>query len=180
MMLRGFYPAVLAKKIPFQDAYRQYYNTYLQRDIMQVMNIRNMDEFRRILVLCAARVGTESNPQALSNEIGVSIHTIQAWMNVLEASYLTFHLRPFYRNIRKRLVKKPKTYFFDTGLVCYLLGIRDVEQLKAHPLREQVFENMVVSNMMKDLCNKGLDNNLFYYRDKSQREVKHKIIIFQE
>lgn len=171
MMLRGFYPAVLAKKIPSQDAYRQYYNTYLQRDIMQVMNVKNMDEFRRFVVLCAARVGTEFNAQGLSNEIGVSIHTIQSWMNVLEASYIAFHLRPFYRNIGKRLVKKPKIYFYDSGLVCYLLGIRDVEQLSVYPLRGQIFENMVVGDMMKDVFNKGLDNNLFFFRDKSQHEV---------
>lgn len=171
MMLRGFYPAVLAQKIPFQEAYRQYYNTYLQRDIMQVMNVKNMDEFRRFVVLCAARIGTEFNAQGLSNEIGMSIHTIQSWLNVLEASYIVFHLRPFYRNIGKRLAKKPKIYFFDTGLVCYLLGIRDEEQLSTHPLRGQIFENMVVNEMMKNLYNKGQDNNLFFYRDKSQHEV---------
>lgn len=171
MMLRGFYPAVLAKKIPARDAYRQYYNTYLQRDILQVLNIRNMDEFRRFVVLCAARVGTEFNAQGLSNEIGVSIHTIQSWMNVLEASYIVFHLRPFYRNIGKRLVKKPKIYFYDSGLVCYLLGIQNAEQLSSHPLRGQIFENMVVADMMKGLFNKGLDNNLFFFRDSSQHEV---------
>lgn len=171
MMLRGFYPAVLDRKIPFQDSYRQYYNTYLQRDIMQVMNVKNMDEFRRFVVLCAARIGTEFNAQGLSNEIGMSIHTIQSWLNVLEASYIVFHLRPFYRNIGKRLAKKPKIYFFDTGLVCYLLGIRDEEQLSTHPLRGRIFENMVVSEMMKNLYNKGQDNNLFFYRDKSQHEV---------
>ena len=171
MMLRGFYPAVLAKKIPARDAYRQYYNTYLQRDILQVLNIRNMDEFRRFVVLCAARVGTEFNAQGLSNEIGVSIHTIQSWMNVLEASYIVFHLRPFYRNIGKRLVKKPKIYFYDSGLVCYLIGIQNVEQLSSHPLRGQIFENMVVADMMKGLFNKGLDNNLFFFRDSSQHEV---------
>ncbi len=171
MMLRGFYPAVLAKKIPIQDAYRQYYNTYLQRDIMQVMNVKNLDEFRRFVVLCASRVGTESNAQAISNEIGVSISTVQSWFNVLEASYISFHIQPFYRNIGKRLVKKPKLYFFDTGLVCYLLGIHNVEQLSVHPLRGQIFENMVVGDMLKSIYNKGQDNNLYFYRDKSQHEI---------
>ena len=171
IMLRGFYPGVVAKGIPPQDAYRQYYNTYLQRDIMQIMNIKNMDEFRRFVVLCAARVGTEFNAAGLSNEIGVSIHTIQSWINVLEASYIIFHLRPFYRNIGKRLTKKTKIYFYDSGLVCYLLGIRTTEQLNTHPLRGEIFENMVVGDMIKNIYNKGDDNNLFFYRDKSQHEV---------
>ena len=171
IMIRGFYPGVIAKEIPPQDAYRQYYNTYLQRDIMQIMNIKNMDEFRRFVVLCAARVGTEFNAAGLSNEIGVSIHTIQSWINVLEASYIIFHLRPFYRNIGKRLTKKTKIYFYDSGLVCYLLGIRTTEQLNTHPLRGEIFENMVVGDMIKNIYNKGDDNNLFFYRDKSQHEV---------
>lgn len=123
------------------------------------------------MVLCADRVGTEFNAQGLSNEIGVSIHTIQSWMNVLEASYIVFHLRPFYRNIGKRLVKKPKIYFYDSGLACYLLGIQNAEQLSSHPLRGQIFENMVVADMMKGLFNKGVDNNLFFFRDSSQHEV---------
>lgn len=176
IMLRGFYPGVIAKEIPPQDAYRQYYNTYLQRDIMQIMNIKNMDEFRRFVVLCAARVGTEFNASGLSNEIGVSIHTIQSWINVLEASYIIFHLRPFYRNIGKRLTKKAKIYFYDSGLVCYLLGIRTTEQLNTHPLRGEIFENMVVGDMIKNIYNKGTDNNLFFYRDKSQ----HKVDVIQE
>ena len=171
IMIRGFYPGVIAKEIPPQDAYRQYYNTYLQRDIMQIINIKNMDEFRRFVVLCAARVGTEFNAAGLSNEIGVSIHTIQSWINVLEASYIIFHLRPFYRNIGKRLTKKTKIYFYDSGLVCYLLGIRTSEQLNTHPLRGEIFENMVVGDMIKNIYNKGDDNNLFFYRDKSQHEV---------
>lgn len=171
IMIKGFYPGVIANEIPPQDAYRQYYNTYLQRDIMQIMNIKNMDEFRRFVVLCAARVGTEFNAAGLSNEIGVSIHTIQSWINVLEASYIIFHLRPFYRNIGKRLTKKTKIYFYDSGLVCYLLGIRTSEQLNTHPLRGEIFENMVVGDMIKNIYNKGDDNNLFFYRDKSQHEV---------
>ena len=130
-----------------------------------------MDEFRRFVILCAARVGTEFNASGLSNEIGVSIHTIQSWINVLEASYIIFHLRPFYRNIGKRLTKKAKIYFYDSGLVCYLLGIRTTEQLNTHPLRGEIFENMVVGDMIKNIYNKGTDNNLFFYRDKSQHEV---------
>ncbi|MBR1929707.1 MAG: ATP-binding protein [Paludibacteraceae bacterium] len=171
MMFRGFYPAVWADSIPPQDAYRQYFSTYIQRDIQQVMNIRHLSEFRKFVIMCASRVGTEFNAQSMCSELGVSIPTIQEWMNVLEASYIAFRLPPFYRNINKRLVKTPKIYFYDVGMVCYLLGIKSAEQVESHPLRGQIFENMVISEFLKKQYNLGLDNNLFFYRDKGQHEV---------
>ena len=171
MMFRGFYPAVWADSIPPQDAYRQYFSTYIQRDIQQVMNIRHLSEFRKFVIMCASRIGTEFNAQSMCSELGVSIPTIQEWMNVLEASYIAFRLPPFYRNINKRLVKTPKIYFYDVGMVCYLLGIKSAEQVENHPLRGQIFENMVISEFLKKQYNLGLDNNLFFYRDKGQHEV---------
>lgn len=171
MMFRGFYPAVWADSIPPQDAYRQYFSTYIQRDIQQVMNIRHLSEFRKFVIMCASCVGTEFNAQSMCSELGVSIPTIQEWMNVLEASYIAFRLPPFYRNINKRLVKTPKIYFYDVGMVCYLLGIKSAEQVESHPLRGQIFENMVISEFLKKQYNLGLDNNLFFYRDKGQHEV---------
>ncbi len=171
IMLNGFYPAVWAKHVPPQDIYRQYFSTYLQRDVRQVMNIRHLSEFRRFIVICASRIGTEFNAQGISNELGVSIPTIQEWMNVLETSYVAFRLPPFFRNIGKRLVKTPKIYFHDVGLVCYLLGIHTSQQLETHPLRGSIFENMVVCEFLKNQYNKGLDNNLYFFRDKSQHEV---------
>ena len=170
-MLRGFYPAVLAKKIPAQDAYRQYYNTYLQRDILQVMNVRHLNEFRKFLIISASRVGCEFNASSISNELGMSLPTVAEWMNILEATYVAFRLQPFYRNIGKRLVKTPKVYFYDVGLVCYLLGIKDAHQIETHPLRGQIFENMVVTEFLKNRFNHGLDNNLYFYRDRSGNEV---------
>ncbi len=171
IMLNGFYPAVWAQNIPPQDVYRQYFSTYLQRDVRQVMNIRHLSEFRRFIVICASRIGSEFNAQRISNELGVSIPTIQEWMNVLETSYVAFRLPPFFRNIGKRLVKTPKIYFYDVGLVCYLLGIHTPQQLETHPLRGSIFENMVVCDFLKNQYNHGLDNNLYFYRDKSQHEV---------
>lgn len=171
IMLNGFYPAVWAQNIPSQDVYRQYFSTYLQRDVRQVMNIRHLSEFRRFIVICASRIGSEFNAQGISNELGVSIPTIQEWMNVLETSYVAFRLPPFFRNIGKRLVKTPKIYFYDVGLVCYLLGIHTPQQLETHPLRGSIFENMVVCDFLKNQYNHGLDNNLYFYRDKSQHEV---------
>lgn len=171
IMLRGFYPAVWAKNIPPQDIYRQYFSTYIQRDIQQVINIKNISEFRRFVVLCAARVGTEFNASSLSNELGVSVPTITEWTNVLEASYIIFRLQPFFKNINKRLVKTPKIYFYDVGLACFLLGITTAHQVETHPLRGSIFENLVVCEFLKKQYNRGLDNNLFYFRDKSQKEV---------
>ena len=171
MLLRGFYPAVWAHNIPPQDIYRQYFSTYIQRDIQQVLKVRHLSEFRRFVVMCASRIGTEFNAQSMSNELGVSIPTIQEWMNVLEASYIAFRLQPFYRNINKRLVKTPKIYFYDVGLVCFLLGIKDAQQLETHPLRGQIFENMVVGEFLKHQYNQGQDSNLYFYRDKGQHEV---------
>lgn len=171
LMFKGFYPAVWAENIPVEDACRQYFNTYIQRDIQQVLNIRHISEFRKFVIMCASRIGTEFNAQSMCSELGVSIPTVQEWMNVLEASYIAFRLQPFYRNIGKRLVKTPKLYFYDVGLVCYLLGIHNAEQVETHPLRGQIFENMVVCEMIKKQYNAGKDNNLFFYRDKGQHEV---------
>ena len=171
MMFKGFYPVVWAQNKPATDVYRQYYNTYIQRDVFQVMNIRRLNEFRKFLVISASRIGCEFNAQSIANELGVSLPTIQEWTNLLEATYVAFRLNPFYRNIGKRLVKTPKFYFYDVGLVCYLLGINNAHQLETHPLRGQIFENMVIGELVKHQFNHGMDNNLFFYRDKGQHEV---------
>jgi predicted AAA+ superfamily ATPase len=121
--------------------------------------------------LCAGRIGNEFNASALSNELGVSYHTVNEWLSTLEASYVLFHLKPFYRNVGKRLVKTPKIYFYDTGLVCFLLGIENEQQLKTHPLRGAIFENMVTLEFLKSRFNAGKEPNIYFYRDKSQREV---------
>lgn len=171
MLLNGGYPAVWAKNIPVQDVSRNYYNTYIERDVRQLLNVKDMTRFQIFIKMCAGRVGTEFNASALSNEIGVSVPTIQEWVSVLEASYILFRLPPFYRNIGKRLVKSPKLYLYDTGLVCFLLGIENKEQLANHPLRGAIFENMVVLEFLKNRYNQGKLPNLYFYRDKSQNEV---------
>jgi len=116
-------------------------------------------------------VSTEFNASALPNEVGVSVPTIQEWLITLEASYILFRLPPFFRNIGKRLVKSPKIYFCDTGLLCFILGIENEKQLETHPLRGAIFENMVVLEFFKTRYNNGLLPNLYFYRDKSQREI---------
>jgi len=171
LMLNGGYLAVWAKNIPVQDVSRNYYSTYIERDVRQLLNIKNINRFQTFIKLCAGRISTEFNASALPNEVGVSVPTIQEWLITLEASYILFRLPPFFRNIGKRLVKSPKIYFCDTGLLCFILGIENEKQLETHPLRGAIFENMVVLEFFKTRYNNGLLPNLYFYRDKSQREI---------
>lgn len=171
LLLNGGYPAVWAKNIPVQDVAQNYYNTYVERDVRQLLNVKDIIRFQTFIRLCAGRIGTEFNASALSNEIGVSVPTIQEWLSVLEASYVLFRLPPFFRNVGKRLVKSPKIYFYDTGLVCFLLGIENEQHLTTHPLRGAIFENMVVLEFLKNRFNSGKTPHLYFYRDKSQHEV---------
>ncbi|MDR0603904.1 MAG: ATP-binding protein [Bacteroidales bacterium] len=171
LLLKGGYPAVWTKNIPVGDAMRQYYNLYVERDVRRLINVKDMSKFQIFMKMCAGRIGSEFNSTNLSNEIGVSHITIMEWLSVLEASYLVFRLPPFYKNTGKRLIKTPKIYFYDTALACLLLGIENESHLETHPLRGMLFENYVVLEFLKNCCNAGKDNNLLFYRDKSQREI---------
>ncbi len=171
LIRNGGYPAVWSRQLPVSDASRNYYNTYIERDVRQLLNIKDMLRFQTFIRLCAGRIGTELNASALSNETGVAVPTIQEWLSVLEASYVVFRLPPFFRNVGKRLVKTPKLYFCDTGLACFLLGIENNEQLATHPLRGALFENLVVLEFYKARLHRGKQLNLYFYKDKSQREV---------
>lgn len=166
----GFYPAVWGDKKDPHTVYDSYVATYIQKDVRQIVNIKDLTLFRRFLTLVATRVGTEFVASTIGTELGIDHKTIQSWMSILETSYTAFLLHPFYRNIGKRLTKTPKVYFYDVGLVCYLLGIETAQQLAHHPLRGAIFENMVVCDMLKERYNKGLDKNIMFYRDKV-REV---------
>ncbi len=171
LLFKGGYPAVWSENVLPQDLAKNYYNTYIERDVRQIVNVRNLSNFQKFIRLCAGRVGQEFNASSLSNDIGVSVLTIQEWVSILEASYVLFRLPPFFRNIGKRLVKSPKIYFCDTAVLCFLLGLEKAEQLSTHPLRGEIFENFVVLEFLKKRYNEGKTNNLFFYRDKSQREV---------
>lgn len=171
LMLNGGYPAIWGKGQPRQMVYSNYYATYVERDIRKIINVVNLRAFQNFMRLVAGRVGTEFNASALSNAVGVSVKTIQSWLSVLQASYIAYVLPPFYENIGKRLVKSPKVYFHDTGLLCFLLNIETEQQLAVHPLRGEIFENMVINNVFKNSVNKGKTPQLFFYRDRSQHEV---------
>ncbi len=171
ILFNGFYPALFDKHIPAPKVYANYYTTYVERDVRQLLKIKDLSAFQTFIRLCAGRVGAECNLSALSNEVGVSSVTLKEWLSILEASYILFRLHPYYTNISKRLVKTPKIYFYDTGLLCYLLGLRSAEQLTSHPLRGGVFENMVVLEILKQRYNHGQDNNLFFYRESRGTEI---------
>ncbi len=167
LLWRGFYPAIWGDGKAPDMVYDSYVATYIQRDVRQILNIKDISLFQRFLTLLAARVGNLFVASSIAAELGVDYKTIQSWLSILETSYTAFTLQPFYRNIGKRLTKTPKIYFYDVGLVCYLLGIENAQQLAHHPLRGAIFENMVVCEMLKDCYNSARKNNLSFYRDKS-------------
>ena len=171
LMFNGGYPAVWSTARTSTDVCHHYYNTYIERDVRKILNINEMTQFQHFMRLCATRVGCEFNASEFSNEIGISVKTAQHWLTVLNASYIVAMLPPYFRNIGKRIVKRHKLYFFDTGLVCFLLGIENKGQLENHPLRGNVFENMVVAEFLKSRYNIGKEPNVFFYRDSQQKEV---------
>lgn len=171
LMFNGFYPAVWGDgRLPY-DVYSNYYNTYVERDLRQLINIKDLELFRQFMRLMASRVATEFNASRISNEIGIDVKTVQHWLSILSTSYIAFTLPPYYRNIGKRIVKAPKLYFYDIGLVCYLLGLESSTQVATHPLRGAMFENMVAAEFYKRSFNQGKTPHLFYYRDNTQKEV---------
>lgn len=171
LILNGGYPAIWSKGVPRDALYRNYYTTYIERDVRQIINIKDMNQFQTFIRLSAGRIGTEFNASALAGEVGTSSITISSWISTLAASYVAYMLPPYFANIGKRLVKANKIYFYDTGLAAYLLGIENEEQLATHPAKGALFENLIVNEAMKNRLNKGKDPNLYFYRDKSQKEV---------
>lgn len=171
LMWRGGYPGVIAKGIPPYMFFRNYYQTYIERDIRALGQVQQLDAFQKVLSLCASRVGSELKYSSISVEAGVSAPTVSSWISLLKASYLVYTLQPYYANIGKRLTKTPKLYFYDTGLLCYLLGIESPQQLDNHPLKGALFENLAVSELMKQRYNEAKDPNLTFYRENTGREV---------
>lgn len=171
LMFQGFYPGVWGDGRRPYDVYSNYYRTYIERDLRQLVNIKDLDLFRQFVRLMASRVANEFNASRISNEIGIDVKTVQHWLSILTTSYIAFTLPPYYRNIGKRIVKAHKLYFYDTGLVSYLLGLESAEHVTTHPLRGALFENMVVSEFFKRRFNQGKSPHLFYYRDNSQKEI---------
>ena len=171
LLFSGFYPRIHEDRLEPAEALRFYLQTYVERDLRQLIRIGDLDRFHTFLRLCAGRAGQLLNSSALGSEVGVSHNTIREWLSVLEASYLIFRLQPFHANLGKRLVKTPKLYFVDVGLACHLLGIRAQSQLNGHPLRGALFENLIIAEALKQRLHAGRDNNLLFYRDQVGNEV---------
>lgn len=170
-ILNGGFPRIYTEKLEPTKAYRNYFQTYVERDVRQLVNIKNLNLFEKFIKLCAGRIGNILEIVSLSNEVGVSSHTINEWLSLLEASFIIFRVQPYYENFGKRAIKSPKLYFTDVGLACYLLSIENTTQLSRDPLRGALFENLVILELMKYRLNRGLDPNLYFYRDSHQNEV---------
>jgi predicted AAA+ superfamily ATPase len=151
--------------------YRNYFDTYVQRDVRQMIQVKDLRTFSNFVRLCAGRIGQNFNASEIGNNLGVSSHTVKAWLSVLEASYVIYLMEPFSGNIGKRLVKAPKLYFQDVGLAAYLLGFSCADRIFSDRMRGPLFENMVVMELVKMRYNRNRENNLFFYRDSRQHEV---------
>lgn len=176
-ILRGGFPKLYQTDLDATKYYANYTQTYLERDVRQLINLKDMTAFQKFMRLCAGRIACPLNANELANETGVSATTINQWLSVLEASYIIYRLAPLYENFGKRLTKSPKLYFADVGLASYLLGIETEQQLDRDPARGRLFENMVLLEIIKKRANQGLEPNVFFYRDKSQLEVD---IVYQQ
>lgn len=171
LLLNGSYPAVYSRAMNPADWYANYVATYLERDVRQLLTVRDLSLFQRFIRLCAARSGQLLNLTALGSDCGITNVTARHWLSVLEASYLVIRLQPYHRNYGKRLVKTPKLYFLDSGLAAWLLGIREAATLSLHPLRGALFETWVVAEYVKNALNQGETPNLSFWRDNLGHEV---------
>jgi uncharacterized protein len=168
---RGSYPPIHDRDLPPQEWLGAYVATYVERDVRQVLGVGDLGAFQAFVGLCAGRTGQLLNLSSLGNDCGITHNTARSWLSVLEAGYLVFRLRPHHRNLGKRLIKTPKLYFFDSGLLCYLLGIREPDQLRHHPLRGAIFENWVVSEVYKTRVHAARQPDLYFHRDRKGHEV---------
>ncbi|MCF6352076.1 MAG: ATP-binding protein [Cyclobacteriaceae bacterium] len=171
LLIKGFYPPVYDQLIPPTDWCPNYIQTYIEKDVRQIKNVTNLIVFERFIKLLAGRNGQELNMSSFANEVGVDMKTIQSWIGILETSSIIYLLRSYHKNYNKTIVKRPKVYFVDTALVCFLLGIRTVQHLEVHPLRGALFEELIVTEILKTRTNLGQSINMYYWRDKTGHEI---------
>jgi uncharacterized protein len=171
MLFTGSYPRIHDKHLDPQDWLSNYYRTYIERDVRSILNVGDIETFGRFVRLCAGRSGQLLNLSSLGADCGISHATAKRWLSVLEASFIIYLLRPHHRNFNKRLVKSPKLYFLDTGLLCYLLRIRSADELVAHSSRGAVFETFVLTELLKERLNHGMEPNVYFWRDSAGHEV---------
>lgn len=171
MLFKGCYPPLYDRDLTPSAWFGAYVTAYVERDVRQILKVQDLDAFQRFVRLCAGRSGQILNLSSLAADCGITHNTAKAWISVLEASYILFQLRPHHANFNKRLIKSPKIYFYDTGLLCWMLGIREPDQLTMHPLRGGIFETFVVSELVKTRFNKGERAGIHFWRDSNGNEV---------
>ncbi len=171
LMSSGMYPPLYDRDLSPMDWFPAYINTYIERDVRQLINVRDLSAFQRFIRMCAARTGQLLNLSSLASDCGITHNTAAAWISVLEASYIVFLLRPHFNNYNKRMVKAPKLYFIDTGIAAWLLGIRTEEQLNFHAQRGALFENLVVTEFLKSRFNEGRQADIYFWRDSKGLEI---------
>lgn len=171
LLIKGFMPELWTKKMNPTGFYRNYFRTYVERDVRRIANVKDLVLFERFVTLLAGRIGQVVNFSSLANEVGVSAMTVSSWVSVLESSFLIYRLKPYFSNISKRMVKSPKIYFTETGLAAYLLGIESTGQMSRDPLRGQLFENMAVMEAYKHFSNEGRDPRLSFMRTEKGFEI---------
>ena len=171
IIIKGQYPAIFDRNIPSSAFYANYLQTYIERDVPALLNIKDLRSFRNFIGLCAARVGQLLNISSLANECGISQPTAKSWLSLLESSYIIFVLPPYFQNFSKRIVKTPKLYFYDTGLACHLLGIKDTKTLTINALKGSLFENLILSEFQKKNHHNYLHQELYFWRDTNGNEI---------
>jgi predicted AAA+ superfamily ATPase len=170
-IINGFYPPVYDQNISIKEWVPSYIRTYIERDVRQVKNVTDLLVFEKFMRLLAGRTAQEVNYTSLAVEVGVDVKTIQSWLSILVSSFIVYLVPPFYKNFNKTVVKRPKLFFYDTSLACSLLGIHKIEHLQSHPLRGALFECLVVSEIVKQKNNSGSTDSIYFWRDKTGREI---------
>lgn len=170
-IFRGFYPRLYDRNISPHRFYADYVQTYVERDVREVSRIIDLNKFVRFLRLCAARIGQLLNVTSLATDCGISVPTAEGWLSILESSFIIYRLMPDYINYNKRLVKSPKLYFYDTGLACYLLGLKSAEDVDISHFKGELFENLVINQFVKSAFNAGEEPDLSFWRDSQGNEI---------
>jgi len=170
-LFKGAYPRLYDQSLEPYEWYPSYIQSYIERDVRQILNVKDINKFQTFVKLCAGRIGQLFNASSIATEIGVDYKTVQSWLSILEASFIIFLLPPYYKNFNKRLVKSPKLYFYDTGLACSLLGIHSAEDLLTHFLKGELFESFIMAELFKQKYHKNLQIDFYYWRDNAGHEL---------
>ncbi|MBK6929509.1 MAG: DUF4143 domain-containing protein [Saprospirales bacterium] len=171
ILTKGFYPRLHSFNITPADFYPDYIQTYAERDVRQITNVVDLNQFRTFLSLCAGRIGQLLNLSSLGNDLGIDGKTVKSWLSILETSFIAYRLPPYFQNFDKRLVKTPKLYFYDTGLAAWMLGIRTPADLDLHFAKGALFENFVINELMKNRLNAHQRPNFYFWQDKNNNEI---------